>query len=333
MKNSDFKRFTKYFAISFAIVSVGAFVAIICEKAAKFVELDLPVDKIIAICGMSVLTIVTALACYALSIAIFLTFWRMNNQNWEEFFRSLLTGLIIIAPLAAGIYYYDWYVSPQVVAVSIKQNLEMRQYNTPKQIEEEYNIPFEEFLADMPIVMSRNRLKHRTDSLKVLYSARIDTCRQMQAYLSDKLVASDHCLVLELLKDSVSTDQHATDSINNRCYVARVIVASKHERALTALMDTQHTLQRYIKQQYDRTINAILLCPVYLLLALTGYLLRYKSLAKIVNVLALLILMIYTFQKFDSYGNTYAEKVKDSISDAIKAQQEKLMEIKKAEKE
>ena len=51
----------------------------------------------------------------------------MDREKWTGFFRTLAIGLVLVLPLSAMTYYYDWFVRPQMMVISVIKKVEMKQ--------------------------------------------------------------------------------------------------------------------------------------------------------------------------------------------------------------
>lgn len=324
-----FRKFGKYFAVTLPIVLVFAFLGVMQNRVGEFLSEALPLSKMLSFCGLLVLGVLTSLVCYSTSVATFLAFWRMNDQGWKYFFRSLYLGLIIIVPLSAGIYFYEWYIGPRIAAASAERFVEVKQYGIPEEIGFEYGINLDQFVNDMPRTLPKSKVELRLDSLGAAFQAGVDTCGQMLSCLPDSFATQAYqSYALEEL--GVTYQFAAVPSVSQDSI--KVIGGVLLYEQATRLMNTSTALQQYVILYYERIVNMIGLYLSYFLFALLGYLLRYKPLAKILGVLVVLIISVFVFRELSSYGEAYAKKVQSTLKDAASDQEDAYREIRKKAK-
>ncbi|MCD8181786.1 MAG: hypothetical protein LUE99_00395 [Bacteroides sp.] len=319
----NFNKFGKYFAITFLIVFTVAFIWAANNKMDELIAL--PVSRILSICTLLVLAILTSLVCYSLSVATFLTFWNMNNQKWSDFFRSFAIGLIIVVPLSAGVYYYDWHVQAQLTTASTRNLIEMKEYGLPEEIENKFSIDIEQFLSELPGTLPKDKLLFRLDSLKAVYRTDADTCSRMLSCLPDSMAAEAYRAYR--LEDLGIAYQCATTSTAGKDSLEFVQQSLLYQQALK-LMETSKSLQRYAFEKYSRTMNTAWIYIAYILFAFSGYMLRHKPLRKILGVLAVLIISAYIFQEFSAYAKIQAKKVQSVANEAAANERDAYREIR-----
>lgn len=97
----------------------------------------------------------------------------------------------------------------------------------------------------------------------------------------------------------------------------------------TQSWDTLTELQRYRKEFYGRPLNTMSIYIMYLISALTGYLLRYKPIKKILAILAILIVTAYIFNDINSIIKVHAQKVKVVSKQVVDKTYEEIKEQRK----
>ncbi|MCC8171776.1 MAG: hypothetical protein LIP00_08330 [Parabacteroides sp.] len=326
----NFNRFGSYLAITFIIVFILAFSGMWLNKADDFILQGLPVGRMAAICFLLVSGILTSLVCYSLSVATFLVFRNRNQAGWRGFFRSLALGLVIVVPLSAAVYYYDWHIRAHITTASATHIIEMKKYGVPQEIGDKYGIDIKRFLSELPGTLPGDVLRSRRDSLKSAYWTEAGKCDRLLSSLPDSLAAEayrDYRLNELGVAYRYAADPVASpDSLE---YIQNVLL---YQQA-TGLMETSRSLWRYTFEEYTRTAAAVCLFLVYLVFAFSGYLLRYRPLKKILGVIAVLVIAIYVFHEIDAYGKIYAGKVREIARDAGKNQKDAYWEIQRQERE
>ena len=323
MKN--LKRICKYFIITFAIVLVCGFIGIVIKEVGKDTFYKLDIKEALSYCTQLGLTAFTALIPYSLSVATFLTFWAMNSSKWKDFFRTLAIGLIIVLPLSATTYYYDWFIRPQIMATSAEKLIEIKSMY-PESLADEFNIDKKQILNQIPMAMPKRTLIIQMDSLGTSFQTDAATCGQLLSSLPDSL-ALDAYQSYQLKKMGIAyqyTTHPAADK-DSLMYIQRRVLYQK----ATQSWDTLTELQRYRKEFYGRTINTVNIYIIYLVFALTGYLLRYKPIKKILAILAILIVSAYISNEINSIIQIHAQKVKVVSKQVVDKTREEIREQRK----
>ncbi|MFR3188679.1 MAG: hypothetical protein ACLTOV_12675 [Phocaeicola sp.] len=165
---------------------------------------DLDTIEALGFCVQLGLTAFTSLIPYSLSVATFLVFWAMDREKWTGFFRTLAIGLVLVLPLSAMTYYYDWFVRPQMMVVSVGKIVEMKQ-TYPNSLADKYGISMEQILNKKPMSMSKTKLTAQIDSLETSFQADIDTCGLLLSILPDTLASKAYdCYRLKKNRSCVS---------------------------------------------------------------------------------------------------------------------------------
>ena len=138
------KKLSIYFVIILAIVLVCGFTALVIKEVDKGTFYDLATSEALAFCLQLGMAAFTALIPYSLSIATFLSFWAMNDEKWTGFLRNWVIGLILVLPLSAMTYYYDWFIRPQTMAASVDKIIEIKQ-TYPQSLADKFSIDPEEY--------------------------------------------------------------------------------------------------------------------------------------------------------------------------------------------
>ena len=139
MNMKHFKKFCKYFIAIFSIAAVCGFTGLVIKEADNGTFYDLDTKEALGFCVQLGLTALTSLIPYSLSVATFLVFWAMDREKWSVFFRTLAIGLILVLPLSAMTYYYDWFVRPQMMVISVIKKVEMKQ-SYPQSLADKYGV-------------------------------------------------------------------------------------------------------------------------------------------------------------------------------------------------
>lgn len=267
---------------------------------------DLTTKEALAYCLQLEVATVTSFIPYSLSIAAFLAFWRMNDRKWVYFFRTLVISLALVLPLSAVTYYYDWSIRPQLTAISAKKLLDINT-SYPHELADKFAIDNEGILRNMPSTMPSKTLITRLDSLEIAFQAEADTCKQLLSILPDTLATEAYQSYL--LKEMGIDHQYATHPTADKDSLMYVQRALLYQRA-NQTWDTLKKLQRHHKEYHSRTLNTVCIYILYFVFALTGYLLRYKPIKKILIALAMLIVAVYGFQEIHTIIQTHVQKVK-----------------------
>lgn len=186
------KKLSKYFIITLAIMFVCSFVVLV-DKFHK-IEYDvfdvLETDKALKYFFILGVTAFTVSVVNSIGIAALFAFNKLKVQTWKEFVCKLGTGLLLVIPLSAMVYYCDWFVYPQMKKEYVRLKLEMKN-NVPRDIDNNstYHSYFNSIKNDMPMFMSKARLTYKLDSLKNAFDAATDTCRMYLSMLPDTMAA------------------------------------------------------------------------------------------------------------------------------------------------
>ena len=186
MKN--LKKLCEYFAVAFPIVLVCGFIGLVIKEVDRGTFYDLDTSEALVFCLQLGMTTFTALIPYSLSIATFLSFWTMKGEKWTDFFRALAIGLLLVLPLSAMTYYYDWSMRPQAMAESAWKIID-RRMSYPRELTDKYGITKADVLNKMPETMPETKLVARMDSLNASFQADTDTCGQLLSILPDTLAS------------------------------------------------------------------------------------------------------------------------------------------------
>lgn len=135
-------------------------------------------------------TAFTASVVNSIGIAALFAFNKLKVQTWKEFVCKLGTGLLLVIPLSAMVYYCDWFVYPQMKKEYVRLKLEMTD-NVPRDIDNNntYHVYFNSIKNDMPMLLSKARLTYKLDSLKNAFDAATDTCSMYLSMLPDTMAA------------------------------------------------------------------------------------------------------------------------------------------------
>ena len=152
------KKLSKYFIIALTILFVCSFVVLV-DKFHK-IENDVfdvletyKALKYFFILGASAFT---ASVAYSIGIAALFAFDKQKVQTWKDFARKLGIGLLLVIPLSAMVYYYDWFVYPQMKKEYVCLKLEMTD-NVPRDIDNNrtYHSYFNTIKNDMPMLLTK----------------------------------------------------------------------------------------------------------------------------------------------------------------------------------
>lgn len=177
-----------YFIVIFTIAVACGFAGLVIKEVNKGTFYDLPTEEALSFCVQLGLTAFTSLIPYSLSVATFLVFWAMDREKWTGFFRTLAIGLILVLPLSAMTYYYDWFVRPQMMVISVGKIVDMN-HSYPRSLADKYGISIEQILNKKPMSMSKTKLIAQIDSLETSFQADIDTCGLLLSILPDTLAS------------------------------------------------------------------------------------------------------------------------------------------------
>lgn len=299
------KKLSIYFVIILAIVLVCGFTVLVIKEVDKGTFYDLATSEALAFCLQLGMAAFTALIPYSLSIATFLSFWAMNDEKWTGFLRNWVIGLVLVLPLSAMTYYYDWFIRPQTMAASVDKIIEIKQ-TYPQSLADKFSIDPEEILHNIPMVMPKTKLIAQTDSLETSFLADIDTCGLLLSMLPDTLASKAYdSYQLETMGVAYQYAAHPAASEDSLMFIAHTEL---YRHAITA-WETSTELQRHQKEYFGRTLNTICIYVAYTLFAFLGYLLRYKPIKNILMVFAVLIAAAWICHEIGSIVQEHAKKL------------------------
>ena len=234
-------------------------------------------------------------------------FNKLKVQTWKEFVCKLGTGLLLVIPLSAMVYYCDWFVYPQMKKEYVRLKLEMTD-NVPRDIDNNntYHVYFNSIKNDMPMLLSKARLTYKLDSLKNAFDAATDTCSMYLSMLPDTMAAeASNKYRLGSMGVELTCASQPTTSKDSLIYIQKVLLYHYADEA----WNTQAEIRELTNEYSIRTCHTICLYISYILCALVIFLLRrYNPIRKILAVLAVLIVLSYMYKVF-------GEVVKESIED------------------
>lgn len=326
MKN--LKKLSKYFVATFSIVLVCGFTGLVIKEVDKGTFYDLATKEALVFCMQLGLAAFTSLIPYSLSVAAFLSFWAMNGEKWTGFFRALAIGLVLVLPLSAMTYYYDWFIRPQTTAVSAGEIIEMKQ-TYPQELADKFGIDKEQVLNKMPMTMPKTKLAARMDSLKASFQTDADTCGLLLSILPDTLASEAY--ESYRLKEMGVAYQYAVHPAASEDSLMFIQHTELYQRAIRA-WDTLAELQRHRKEYFDRTLNTACIYIMYFLFAFIGYLLRYKSIKKILTAFAILIVAAWIYHEISSIVQAHAQKVNTVSKQIVSTTYEEIKENREKER-
>lgn len=301
----NLKKICKYLVVTFIIVLICGFIGMVINEVDKGTFYDLGTKEAFAFCIQLELGAFTALIHYSLSVAAFLTFWAMNSEKWTGFFRALATGLVLVLPLSAMTYYYDWSVRPQIMAATSIKLLEMKM-NYPQSLADKFDIDKEDVLKGLPMTMDKRTIAFRMDSLETSFQADADTCGQLLSILPDTLALEAYeSYRLKDMGVAYRYAVHPTADEDSLMFIQQSDLYKYANRSWDSLMELQHLRKEY----FDRTLNTACIYIIYLLFAVIGYLLRYKPIKKILGIFAMLITVACIYHQINLIVQVRAQKV------------------------
>ena len=303
------KKLSKYFIIALTILFVCSFVVLV-DKFHK-IEYDvfdvLETYKALKYFFILGVTAFTASVVNSIGIAALFAFNKLKVQTWKEFVCKLGTGLLLVIPLSAMVYYCDWFVYPQMKKEYVCLKLEMTD-NVPRDIDNNntYHAYFNSIKNDMPMLLSKARLTYKLDSLKNAFDAATDTCSMYLSMLPDTMAAeASNKYRLGSMGVELTCASQPTTSKDSLIYIQKVLLYHYADEA----WNTQAEIRELTNEYSIRTCHTICLYISYILCALVIFLLRrYNPIRKILAVLAVLIVLSYMYKVF-------GEVVKESIED------------------
>ena len=299
------KKLGKYFAATLFIVLVCAFIGIVNKEAERGTFYDLATKEAFGYCMRLVLSGLSSLIPYSLCIAAFLSFWTMNCERWAGFFRALAIGLVLVLPLSALTYCYDWFIRPQMKAASAWKMMEIKM-TYPEELADRFDIDKEQMLKRHPMTMPKTKLVAQMDSLKASFQADADTCGLLLSILPDTLASEAYeSYRLEEMGVAYRYAAHPAASKDSLMFIQR---AELYQHAIST-WKTLTELRRYRIEYYDRMLGTAWIYIGYFLFAILGYLLRYKSMKKILTVVAVVIVAIWIYYEIDSIVQTHVQKI------------------------
>lgn len=268
------KKLSKYFIIALTILFVCSFVVLV-DKFHK-IENDVfdvletyKALKYFFILGASAFT---ASVAYSIGIAALFAFDKQKVQTWKDFARKLGIGLLLVIPLSAMVYYYDWFVYPQMKKEYVCLKLEMTD-NVPRDIDNNrtYHSYFNTIKNDMPMLLSKARLTYKLDSLKSAFDAATDTCRMYLSMLPDTMaVEASNKYRLGSMGVELTYTSQPTTSKDSLIYIQKVLLYQYADEA----WDTQAEIRELANEYSIRTRYTAGLYISYILSALIIFLFR-----------------------------------------------------------
>ena len=294
-----------YFIVIFTIAVACGFAGLVIKEVNKGTFYDLPTEEALSFCVQLGLTAFTSLIPYSLSVATFLVFWAMDREKWTGFFRTLAIGLILVLPLSAMTYYYDWFVRPQMMVISVGKIVDMN-HSYPQSLADKYGISIEQILNKKPMSMSKTKLIAQIDSLETSFQADIDTCGLLLSLLPDTLASKAYDSYR--LREIGVVYQDAVHPVANEDSLRFIAHTELYQHAIGA-WETSNELQRHRLEYFGRTLNIVYIYIAYILFAFLGYLLRFKPIKKILAVFAILIVAAWIYHEINSIVQEYAKKL------------------------
>ena len=320
MNMKHLKKFCIYFIAVFTIAELCGFTGLVIKEVDKGTFYDLATKEALDFCAQLGLAAFTSLIPYSLSVATFLVFWAMDREKWTGFFRTLAIGLVLVRsrglgdvykrqvlvlPLSAMTYYYDWFVRPQMMVISVIKKVEMKQ-SYPQSLADKYGISMEQILNKKPMSMSKTKLTTQIDSLETSFQADIDTCGLLLSILPDTLASKAYDSYR--LREIGVVYQDAVHPVANEDSLRLVAHTELYQHAIGA-WETSNELRRHRLEYFGRTLNTGYIYIAYILFAFLGYLLRFKPIKKILAVFAILIVAVWIYHEINSIVQEYAKKL------------------------
>ena len=305
MNMKHLKKFCIYFIAIFSIAAVCGFTGLVIKEADNGTFYDLDTKEALGFCVQLGLTAFTSLIPYSLSVATFLVFWAMDREKWTVFFRTLAIGLILVLPLSAMTYYFDWFVRPHMMVISVGKIVAMKQ-TYPNSLADKYGVSMEQILNKKPMSMSKTKLTAQIDSLETSFQADIDTCGLLLSMLPDTLASKAYDCYR--LKEIGVVYQYAVHPAANEDSLMFIAHSELYQHAFGA-WEISNELQRHKQEYFGRTLNTGCIYIAYILFAFLGYLLRFKPIKKILAVFAVLIVASWIYNEINSIVQGYAKKL------------------------
>jgi hypothetical protein len=305
MNMKHLKKFCIYFIAIFTIAELCGFTGLVIKEVDKGTFYYLATKEALDFCAQLGLAAFTSLIPYSLSVATFLVFWAMDREKWTSFFRTLAIGLVLVLPLSAMTYYYDWFVRPQMMVISVIKKVEMKQ-SYPQSLADKYGVSMEQILNKKPMSMSKTKLITQIDSLETSFQGDIDTCGLLLSILPDTLASKAYDSYR--LKEIGVEYQYAVHPAANEDSLMFITHSELYQHAIGA-WETLNELQRHKQEYFGRTLNTGCIYIGYILFAFLGYLLRYKPIKKILAVFAILIVAAWIYREINSIVQGYAKKL------------------------
>lgn len=202
-------------------------------------------------------------------------------------------------------YYYDWFVRPQMMVISVIKKVEMKQ-SYPQSLADKYGVSMEQILNKKPMSMSKTKLITQIDSLETSFQGDIDTCGLLLSILPDTLASKVYDSYR--LKEIGVVYQYAVHPAVNEDSLMFIAHSELYQHAIGA-WETSDELQRHKQEYFGRTLNTGCIYIGYILFAFLGYLLRYKPIKKILAVFAILIVAAWIYREINSIVQGYAKKL------------------------
>lgn len=268
-----------------AIFLVGCYALV--HYAGVFVEYSASMSAVTCFGLLSMLSLIPKILCYSVSIGAFLAFRKLADKR---FLSAIISGLVIIIPMAVSIGCYDNMVLPSLTAKSVSIMWDVKMNLSPHySVGDNFISDDLDFMSRTPSTTSASVLSNRLDSLQYAAGEIRVECGKLLAQLPDTMSRSAY--EAYRLEQMGVNYQHAVDAINNVDVLNEIQQAALYDAA-SRLSETLHGYGKLRSESLHRMATAIWFMIYYLIFATIGYSVRKYPIKKTVLVTASAIISI-----------------------------------------
>jgi len=242
--------------------------------------------------------------CCAVSISSFMSFRNIPEKGAFVFFKMLGIGFAFFLILSVALYLYDCNISPRLKVQSLEMYWKVKNYSYPNSINSEFNKTpdFENLNAG---TMCGRKLNFKLDSLREQQSKHINECNKLLALLpQNEADEAYESYKLEQLGVEYQYAQISHLEQDSLTYIQQVLLFEQADQ----LAESKMLVSEYHFESYKRSINAVCLLISYLVFATLGYILRNRSLTKILGVIAIIIVSAYLIYGVSNLTKAYLKQ-------------------------
>lgn len=236
---------------------------------------------------LSMLILTPHILCYSVSIGAFMAFRKLADKR---FLAAIISGLVIVIPMAVSIGCYNNMVQPSLTAKSLSIMWDVKMNLSPHySVGDNFITADRDLMNSTPSTTSASVLSSRLDSLQYAADEIRVECGKLLTQLPDTMSRSAY--ESYRLKQMGVNYQYTVDAINN-ADVLNEIQQTRLYDAASRLSETLHAYGRLRSESLRRITTAIWFLICYLIFATIGYCVRKCPIKKMVLVIASAIISI-----------------------------------------